>query len=421
MPVMMIRRVLPLTVALALVAAACGGSGSTDASSPTSAAVAPTTSVPAPTTSTTTSTTSTTTTAAPDPADLLRLNDIQVLGSHNSYHLRPIPVVFAAIGVVSKELAESIDYSHLPLTEQLDSYGIRQLELDVFADPDGGLWSSRQALPVINLPAESGIPELDLPGFKVLHTQDFDFETTCYSLVACLTEAKTWSDANPNHLPVMVLIEFKDETVAEAAAGAGVDISVIQIPFTEPVPTTPEILDDLDAEIRSVFPEDRLITPDDLRGDHATLDDAVKADGWPLLSESRGKFMFALDNGGAVRDMYRAPSPVLAGRVMFTSSEPGDPDGAFVKINDPIGNVDRINEVVGAGYIVRTRTDVPTSDARTGSTVRRDAALSTGAQFLSTDYYVENPDFGTGYVVTLDSRCNPVTAVNVCTEEAVAE
>lgn len=329
--------------------------------------------------------------------------------------------MFAAIGVVSQELADSIDYSHLPLTEQLDTYGIRQLELDVFADPDGGLWSSRQALPVINLPAESGIPELDQPGFKVLHTQDFDFETTCLTLVACLTEAKVWSDANPNHLPVMILIEFKDETVAEAAAGAGVDISAIPIPFTDPVPTTPAILDSLDTEIRSVFPDDELITPDDLRGNHATLDEAVKADEWPLLSESRGKFMFTLDNGGAVRDLYRSPSPVLAGRVMFTSSEPGDPDGAFVKINEPIGNVDRINEVVAAGYIVRTRTDEPTADARTGSTVRRDAALSTGAQFLSTDYYVENPDFGTGYVVTIDSQCNPITAADVCTDEALTE
>jgi len=414
---MILRRVLPVAVVLALTAAACGGSGSTTASSATTtAAVTTSTSTAASTT-----TSATTTTAAPDPATLLRLNDVRVLGSHNSYHLRPQEKAFAAIAAVSQDLADSIDYSHLPLTEQLDTYGIRQLELDVFADPDGGLWASRQALPVIGLPAESGIPALDQPGYKVLHTQDFDFETTCLTLVACLTEVEAWSASNPNHLPVMILIEFKDETVAHAAASVGVDISAIPIPFTDPVPTTPDLLDALDVEIRSVIPADKLITPDDLRGDHATLDEAVKADAWPLLSESRGKILFALDNGGPVRDLYRAPSPVLAGRVMFTSSEPGDPDGAFVKINEPLGNVDRINEVVAAGYIVRTRTDEPTIDARTGSTERRDAALSTGAQFLSTDYYVENPDFGTGYVVTLDSRCNPITASDICTDEALAE
>jgi len=133
MPVMMFRRVLPVAVALALVAAACGGSGSGGSSSPAGSAAAATTASAATSTSTTSTTTTSSTatspatTAAPDPATLLRLNDIQVLGSHNSYHLRPIPVVFAAIGVVSQELADSIDYSHLPLTEQLDTYGIRQL------------------------------------------------------------------------------------------------------------------------------------------------------------------------------------------------------------------------------------------------------------------------------------------------------
>jgi len=414
---MIFRRIAPVVVVLALVAAACGSSGSasSEQSAPSTAPVA----AAAP--STTSTTTVPSTTEVPDPAAVLRINDVRVLGSHNSYHLKPVPLVFAGISAVSIELAESIDYSHLPLTEQLDTYGIRQIELDVFADPEGGLWSSRQALPVVGLPAESGIAALDEPGFKVLHTQDFDYETTCLSLVACLSEVQAWSEGNPDHLPLMILIEFKDETVAEAGASSGVDISAVPIPFTDPVPTTPGLLDALDAEILSVVPRDRLITPDDVRGARSTLEEAVLADGWPLLVESRGKIMFALDNGGAVRDLYRAPSDVLAGRVMFTSSEPGSPDAAFMKVNDPVGNVDRINELVAAGYLVRTRTDTPTADARTGSTTRRDAALSSGAQYLSTDYYVENPDFGTGYVVTLDSRCNPVTAAGACTDEAIRE
>jgi len=417
---MIVRRFVPVVVVLALVAAACGGSGSGSAgqAGPTTVSVLTTASTTAPTT---TAAVATTTTEAPDPADVIRINEIRVLGSHNSYHLRPEPALFAGVSAVSVELAESIDYSHLPLAEQLGSYGIRQIELDVFADPEGGLWSSRQALPVIGLPAESGIAALDEPGYKVLHTQDFDFETTCLSLVACLTEVEGWSQSNPNHLPLMVLIEFKDETVAEAGASSGLDISAVPIPFTDPVPTTPALLDALDAEILSVIPRNRLITPDDIRGGRATLEEAVLDDGWPLLAESRGKIMFALDNGGKIRDLYRAPSSVLAGRVMFTSSEPGSPDAAFMKVNDPVGNVERINELVAAGYLVRTRTDSPTADARTGSTVRRDAALSSGAQFLSTDYYLENPDFGTGYVVTLDGRCNPVTGVGICTEEAIQE
>ncbi len=416
------NRLLAVVGVVALAAAACGGS-STDVSAPTTTAPAttavPTTTVAATTSTTTTSTT--TTTEAPDLASLIRINDIQVLGSHNSYHLRPQPLVYTTLNLLSAELAESIDYSHLPLAVQLGVYGIRQLELDVFADPDGGLWSSRAALPVIDLPAESGIAELDEPGFKVLHTQDFDFETTCFSLSSCLTEVNEWSLANPSHLPVMILIEMKDETVAAAAQDAGVDLSAIPIDFTEPVPTTLEVLDSLDAEIVSLIPRDRLITPDDVRGSHDTLEDAVLADEWPLLAESRGKIMFALDNTGEMRDLYREPSDVLAGRVMFTSSEPGSPDAAFMKVNDPIGNVDRIDELVSAGYLVRTRTDTPTADARTGSTEMRDAALSSGAQFLSTDYYIENPAFATGYVVTLESRCNPVSSPDVCVDSLLGE
>ena len=110
------------------------------------------------------------------------------------------------------------------------------------------------------------------------------------------------------------------------------------------------------------------------------------------------------------RDTYRAASDVLAGRVMFTTSEPGDPDAAFLRIDDPVANGDRIEEMAALGYLIRTRTDSPTADARTGDTTRRDAALASGAHYLSTDYYVEDPSFGTGYVVELDEWCNPVTA-----------
>ena len=44
-------------------------------------------------------------------------------------------------------------------------------------------------------------PELRLPGYKVLHTQDFDYETTCLTLVACLTEIEAWSSAHPTTCP----------------------------------------------------------------------------------------------------------------------------------------------------------------------------------------------------------------------------
>jgi hypothetical protein len=54
--------------------------------------------------------------------DCIRLNQIQVLGTHNSYHIAPEPQLLAALGANARD----IDYSHRPLAEQL-SRGIRKL------------------------------------------------------------------------------------------------------------------------------------------------------------------------------------------------------------------------------------------------------------------------------------------------------
>ncbi len=359
-----------------------------------------------------------------EQSSAIALNEIQVLGTHNSYHVQPREEIFTALEMLSAELAASIEYSHAPLDEQLTDYGIRQFELDVFADPQGGKYASRAANPVVGLPAQSDEPALDEPGFKVLHTQDFDYETTCLTLVACLEIIHGWSEDHPDHVPVMVMIEGKEETIEEAAAGE-TDLEIPDLGFAEPLKLTPGLFDDLDDEIRSVFPDEQLITPDDVRAGHATLEEAVLEDGWPSLTEARGKLMFALVNTGGTREVYLEGHEALAGRVMFTSSEPGRPDAAFVRADDPIEGQDEIQELVRDGYLVRTRADVPTEDARSGDTTRRDAALTSGAQFVSTDYPVPDPDFESGYVVTLPdatpARCNPINAPSDCTPELIAE
>jgi len=72
-----------------------------------------------------------------------------------------------------------------------------------------------------------------------------------------------------------------------------------------------------------------------------------------------------------------------------------------VKENDPLVDPARISSRVEAGYIVRTRADADTVQARTGETAQREAALESGAQYVSTDYPVPDPDFGTGYFVAI--------------------
>jgi hypothetical protein len=339
------------------------------------------------------------------------LNQVQVLGTHNSYHVEPRPRLLQLLLFFDPSLL-SLEYTHLPLDQQFETQGIRQIELDVFDDPEGGRYAFR--IPLVLLDQDPvGPPELDEPGLKVFHVQEVDFETTCLTFVECLVDVKTWSDAHPGHLPIMILVEAKDEPIPDP----------INLGFVQPLPFGREAFRDLDAEIFSVFGTEQLILPDHVRGKRATLEEAVLEDGWPSLGQARGRILFALDNGGSKRLDYLDGRDALQGRVLFTNSFPGQPDAAFVKLNDAVGDAALIREVVRAGYIVRTRADADTEQARSGDTTTRGAALANGAQFVSTDYPVPDPDFGTGYFVKIPDgepgRCNPVNAPPGCRSEAL--
>ena len=340
----------------------------------------------------------------------LRLNQIQVLGTHNSYRLDATPEILGALRLLDPVLAQELEYRHVPLREQFDSQGIRQIELDVFADPDGGLYADRVALESLGLPDEPD-PALFEPGFKVLHVQEIDFNSSCLTLIACLGEVEAWSDAHPRHLPIAVLIELKDSTIPDP----------LNLGFVTPIPIGATELAVLDAEIDSVFEPGDLITPDDVRGDHATLDAAVRNDGWPTLREARGRIVLLMDNGGAVRSDYLIGRPALEGAPIFTNSVPGEPDAAFVKMNEPRGNETEIQDLVNAGYVVRTRSDTPTVEARSGDTTRLEAALTSGAQWVSTDYPVPGLSEWSDYVAVIPggdpARCNPVNTGPRCRDD----
>ena len=334
----------------------------------------------------------------------VRLNEIQVLASHNSYHVEPEPTLLAALKEFLGASANGFEYTHRPLAEELDA-GVRQIELDVFADPDGGLYAAPKLVPLLGLaPVDRA---LERPGLKVLHVQEVDYRSTCPTLVACLTQVREWSDANPRHLPITIQVEAKDGAIPDPGFG-----------FVVPLPWTAATFGELEAEIASVFPPDRVLTPAEVRGRFATLTQAVQAERWPRLDRVRGQVMFMLDDTGAKRDAYRARVPDLADRTVFVDVPASDPDAAVMVVNDPVGSADRIRSLVEAGFIVRTRADADTVQARTGDTTQRDAALASGAQYVSTDYVWPDDRFGTGYVVDLPgdtaARCNPVNAPRHC-------
>jgi hypothetical protein len=299
--------------------------------------------------------------------DALRLNDFQARATHNSYHVRPPLGRFP-----------EYQYTHSALDVQLGEEGVRSFELDVYYDPTG---------------------------WRVHHLTVADEISTCPRLIECLQLMRVWSKLHPLHHPVVVLVEPK---------GFYVPGRITDGPI-------PGHWDSLDAEIRSVLGPGELLTPDDVRGAHATLPEALAADGWPSLRATRGRFLFVMLDEGEDRADYVSGAPNLAGRAMFVLSSEGRPDAAVLKVDDPIGGFDRIRSLVGAGFLVRTRSD----GTLESNYARLAAALASGAQIISTDAPVAgrypDPDYFLDIPEGMPSRCNPLTTDATCTARDIED
>ena len=317
--------------------------------------------------------------AAPEA---LRLNEIQLIGTHNSYKADMDPQRMAALREAKPELAATLQYGHLPLAVQLDG-PVRKLELDVFYDPGGELFGRASGLP-----GESAFP--------VLHVQNLDDRSRCRNLLACLATVSTWSDAHPGHLPLFISFNAKDDVIDQPG-------------FLRPRPFGEDAWLALDAELRAAL-GDRLLTPAEVFEDGSLS--------WPWLEDARGRVLTILDEGG---DKLRQYAARWRERAMFANLPEHSEGAAILIVNDPLADFARIQRLVRDGYIVRTRADADTREARSGDTRRRDAAFASGAQLVSTDYILPAP-FGTGYQVVMPGggvgRCNPLLVPAGCTLEA---
>ena len=290
--------------------------------------------------------------------DTLRLNHVQAIGTHNSYHLLSTlypngpPAMF--------------DYEHAPLDVQLDEQGVRKFELDVYWDLDYGI-------------------------FRVHHENRFDSETSCETLQLCLEILRDWSLAHRGHHPILIMIEPK---------GIHSEFTLSDDPICDPPEFVTCHYDELDAEIRAVLaPEsgtDLLITPDEVRGAHASLREAILTDGWPTLRQTRGRFLGVM-LGGLDAAGYRNGLTSLQGRALFLGSSPGLDDAAFLFRDDAAGDEAEIAGLAALGYVLRTRAD-SLDDARINDTTARDAAFASGGHYISTDFPV--PEYlNNGYFV----------------------
>ncbi|MBW8685240.1 phosphatidylinositol-specific phospholipase C1-like protein [Chitinophaga rhizophila] len=334
--------------------------------------------------------------------DNIKMNRIQVIGSHNSYKRAIDPALFRLFQQRDSVSASKLDYEHISLTEQLDM-GLRNLEIDVYADEKGGRFAHPKGLEWAK-----GQPPFDEkgwmnePGFKVLHIPDLDFRNDNLTLKNTLAELRAWSEKHPDHAPVFITLEPKD------GASRNPEMTV-------PEPFTANTFEELDKALIAGLGKSRIITPDMVRGKYKTLEEAVLQDNWPSLKAARGKFVFLLDDKDTKRDLYIAGHPSLKGRIMFANADPGTPEAAMLFRNNP--TMPEITTLVAKGYIVRTRADADTREARLNDRSSFEAACTSGAQIITTDYYRKSTHFQSDYEISFDGqkyvRLNPVNSKTV--------
>lgn len=294
-----------------------------------------------------------------------RLNEVRILGTHNSYELESekiYQVLQDSVNNITFGLSNlhQTKLNQDTLTEQFD-LGIRSIELDieVMQDKDG-------------------------THFVCCHSPLIDNNSTCYDFSLALKEIKMWSDAHPDHLPISILIEVKKFFLP---------VNGFRI-FTVKDANT---FGDLAQEIFG----STLLTPADVMGEYETFEQMRKNDSWPTLKETQGKVMLLLHPTN-ITDKYISQDKTLGTQKMFPMLRLSDidkPYASFILINMPedvLKNSEKLFKE--ENFIVRTRTD----DFGTFSKQWDELAMRCGSQILSTDYPVKTDMTGAERVVTFD-------------------
>ena len=306
----------------------------------------------------------------------IALSTIQMIGSHNSYKKAMPANVMVLLEWVEPAVAQSLDYSHIPIEEQL-ALGLRVFEIDVFHDPEGARFSrplGRWLHPLTQAFNDQEQTQLNAPGLKVLHIQDIDYRSHCLTFGDCLRIFRAFSDANPEHLPIFISLNLKT--------------APIELPgSTNPMPFDKAGYLNLHRDLASVLGLEKIITPSEVQKDSRSLRERITTFGWPDLSQMRGRFIFLIDE--PVRKTAGYLEHFEKDERLLFLSVPSDHDQAAILVmNDPLKAFDDIKARVAEGFLVRTRADADTVEARAGDYSRMRAAFNSGAHFISTDYYV---------------------------------
>ena len=321
---------------------------------------------------------------AQDFADSLPMNRIRVLASHNSYKIQPTARTMKFISRFKRFLSEDnqpyqLEYSHQTISNQLSSYHIRGLELDVYNDPKGGRYYKHKLNFFIRKQRikEREFSALKKPGFKIIHIPDIDYRSNYLLLSEALQELNQWSVQHPAHAPIFVNIELKGSALGDESK------LLHLMGYKKAIGFNAKSLQELDSVFKQMLTT--LYSAEEFKNKENSLRERIDNQGWPSIGEVRGR-IFVIVQGSGV-ELY----PETQGA--FVYGVPENKNCIFLLRDDPNSSFSEIQTLQNK-FIIRTRSDAGTIEARANDYTRYNRAIMSGAQIISTDYYLPNPQIG---------------------------
>jgi len=292
-----------------------------------------------------------------DMNEPLRLNEIQMLASHNSYKKTGVPLGRLMVGLGdSFDEAKALKYGYKPLHEQL-RLGIRSFEFDV---------------------------RLRKTAFELTHVPLVDNSSVAPNFSKALDEMLLYTEYHPNHLPIIVLMEVKDDWML-------LDHALQKIGVLELIKLN---------QLIEIKMKDHLYKPSDMMTPGLSLKETIQEAGWPYISDLLGKYIFVLHPGGFT-DTYYSIDPSLLTLPMFIGGYQEHQNESFASfiVHNTL-DVEKINHLVSEGLIVRTRID----SQLVFNPSDFEKAILSGAQILTSDFLSARSDLPLNQVIYFEGQ-----------------
>lgn len=296
----------------------------------------------------------------------IKFNEMSFIATHNSYQSAATDAtktLYRNLSVLTFGILpdNKSDFASETITDQLNN-GIRSLEIDIEVfDRDGEI------------------------SFTCMHSPHIDMATTCYDFELAMKEISLWSDNNPNHLPITIIIEPKSAFIPLE------NMKKLNFGYT----------DEFDALLRKSF-GNRLFTPADMLRDYGSFGEMRAADDWCKVSDMLGKILVLLHDCGATEN-YIKLDPSIKSQAMFPMLREGDIErdcASFIIANEPNKLLRDKEKYIESNVILRTRCD----SFGNAPQKRFEQAMSTPAHIISTDYPPRTDNTEESYVVSFGGR-----------------